>query len=533
MTDTTKSIEVNGNVLGVVNAHPDSNITQNIYNTINPSELITQIKKEDIEKSKQLTSKEKEELEKKFYFIDDSYKTIFNIVCNDLDIKNNGLLRKLYLTMSTISNSLYWLLGNGGEGKSTTLIRLAVENVLKNNSSFYIDFENPSLKDDTVNDMIKHIKNNTNNKAYIFIDNPDIKIDLLAIFYKQIIKNNFEFVIVLAERKNRYYALKNNKDNTLLPLDNFEPISIPSKIKQLVYEKFSKLLGEKNHKIEEIINRTINDKNLAYVNATYKILYELSKTDFIPYKFDWVEYYEIANQRFKSLKNSYKYIAFFYYFRIKVPFSLFERLYTGEEKDLKEFREYYLGINSDEKHKEPIVFDSVKLSPFESKYFMRAKHEIIAELFFDDISGFSNEKFTQIFIDIIKVFDEKDNYQIDCLLQLFGNKRVHLDYTREYKIDFSFIDYIINDEALKNKFKTNFNLFGSIFLTRFWTLLETDKKEATKFLEKAVKTIPENLHFKTELAKVYQTQKKYDEAEKVLREPLIRDYKSNCVNLKK
>jgi hypothetical protein len=183
MDNKNNIVEVDSNIKGVGIAYPDSNITQYIYGTINPNELVTHIKQEDINTAKQLTSKQKEELEKRFYFIDDGYKTIFNIICNDLDIRNNSLFNKLHHIISNISNSSYWLLGNGGEGKSTTLLRLAIENAIGDKPSFHIDFENPSLKDKSIDDMIKYIKNNTNGKAYIFIDNPGIKIDLVELFF--------------------------------------------------------------------------------------------------------------------------------------------------------------------------------------------------------------------------------------------------------------------------------------------------------------------------------------------------------------
>ena len=53
--------------------------------------------------------------------------------------------------------------------------------------------------------------------------------------------------------------------------------------------------------------------------------------------------------------------------------------------------------------------------------------------------------------------------------------------------DFSFIDDIIKNVTLLAKLKTNSYLFGAIFLTRFWTLLETNQDKAVLFLEKAIK----------------------------------------------
>jgi hypothetical protein len=341
----------------------------------------------------------------------------------------------------------------------------------------------------------------------------------LNFFFKQIVKYDFRFIIILAERKNRYdFIEKTNKNALYIPnqtnLNNFSLLTVPFSVKRLVYKKFYTLLGEENQKIENIIDAAIEEKDLSFVNVTYKILYELSKIKHINYKFDWLEYGDIAKDNFPSLKKSYKYIAFFYYFRIRIPFSFFEKLYQDEKKDLKKFIDYYLYPN-----KEPIIFNKLNLSAFDSIYFMRVKHEIVAELFFNT-NNFDNKKFTQILIKIIEVFDETDNYQVNCLLQLFGNKQIILDYKREYKINFSFVDDILNNNNLKNKFKTNFCLYGSIYMARFWELLKKNKKKAIDFLEQAVKDIPNDLHFKTELAKIYQTQKRYDKAEKVLLELL-------------
>ena len=50
MANNDTTIDINRNVTGVVNAEPNAEVNQIIYNTINPNELITHIKKEDIDK---------------------------------------------------------------------------------------------------------------------------------------------------------------------------------------------------------------------------------------------------------------------------------------------------------------------------------------------------------------------------------------------------------------------------------------------------------------------------------------------------
>jgi len=521
------TIEVNGNIIGINIAQNGSNITQNIYGTVNPEILVTHITLESIGEAKGIDTTEKDRLNRSFYFIDDKYETIFKVVCNNLDVKNHKLLHKLYHTISTLSNASYWLLGNGGEGKSTTLVQLAVESVLKGNDSFYIDFENSSLEEKSIIDILNYIQKNTKGKAYIFIDNPDIKISLLEQLFREITRFDFEFIIILAERKNRYYFLKeHNKNAIYIPnqsyMKNYILLTIPIEIKKEVYKRFYRLLGEKKETIETLINTTINQKGLAYVNATYKILYELLQKRHIHYKFDWLEYKDIAKKHFPSLVNSYKYIALFYYFRIKIPFSFFENLYSKEyhQKDLDSFKEYFLGVNRTDNHKEPIVFDVVKENAFRENYFMRTKHEVIAELFFDD-NDFDNKNFTKLLIDILKVFDNSNQQQVGTLIQFFGNKRVITDSSRNYQIDFSFIDEIIKDRNFRERFRKNFNLFGALHLARFWTI--SDIKEAERFLVEAIENIPDNLHFRTELAKVYQKmggKENLERAEKRLLESL-------------
>jgi predicted ATP-dependent serine protease len=168
-----------------------------LYRLHNTKKLVTHIKKENIYKSRKLSVEKQEKLKKNFYFIDNSYETTFNIICNDLDVVNDGLLDKIHRILSGLSNESYWLVGHAGEGKSTILIRLAIETTMKDKSSFYINFKNMSITEEYIKDMIKYIKNNTTDKAYIYIDNPEVRIDLIEIFFKQIVEYDFQFIIIL------------------------------------------------------------------------------------------------------------------------------------------------------------------------------------------------------------------------------------------------------------------------------------------------------------------------------------------------
>lgn len=69
--------------------------------------------------------------------------------------------------------------------------------------------------------------------------------------------------------------------------------------------------------------------------------------------------------------------------------------------------------------------------------------------------------------------------------------------------------------------ENNSKLRETLFLSQYWIYLyHRSPQKATSYLEDILRKLPHNLHYRTELAKIYQHQGKYDEAEKVLLEIL-------------
>lgn len=120
-------------------------------------------------------------------------------------------------------------------------------------------------------------------------------------------------------------------------------------------------------------------------------MYELHDKRYIDYTFDWVEFERLAEKRFPSLKESYKYIALFYLFGIKTPFSLLERILAPTKGEA----EALLALH-DMKEDEPIIVERREHSPFNYKYLLRTKHEIISELFFEETRLDKNDLMAEI-----------------------------------------------------------------------------------------------------------------------------------------
>ena len=95
------------------------------------SKYVRHITKEEIGKAKIDESHELRDLTINFYKINDNDEVVFKVVCNDVDIPNSKILAVAKEAIDNCSNSALWLVGDGGTGKTTLLMRLALEYALR------------------------------------------------------------------------------------------------------------------------------------------------------------------------------------------------------------------------------------------------------------------------------------------------------------------------------------------------------------------------------------------------------------------
>ena len=475
-------------------------------------QYLRHVTKEEIEKAKIVDNQVRLYLSVNFYKINDNDEVVFKVVCNDVDIPNSKILAAAKEAIDNCSNSALWLVGDGGTGKTTLLMRLAVEYALRGQEVFHINFENAAFRSELIPEMLSFIKFRVGNrKAHIFIDNPDFDHAALENLLRDIVNYSFVFVIVFVERGIRLEQIKTDHLQYLVyGQDKTEPIKIYNdrEIKTKVYKKFYELLGIKKDEVWRIIESYGINTHLAFVNATYRILYALNQNRYIDYTFDWVEFEKMAENHFPSLKDAYKYIALYYLFGIKTPFSLLSRIFSPPDSEANALLSLY-GM----KESEPIIIERREPSSFNYTYSLRTKHEVISELFFEEIHLDKND----LMAEIITNCNPLEFEEARSLIQLFGNKR----NIQKRLLDFNKLIQFLFSNKIVHNIEKDFTLFKTIHLTKFWILYGSNQiDDAISFLEATLVKFPQDLHSRTELAKIYQRRYRLDDAERALKECL-------------
>lgn len=167
------------------------------------------ISKEMIQKAKIADNRALLNLSMDFYKINDNDEVVFKVVCNDVDIPNSKILAVAKEAIDRCSNVALWIVGNGGTGKTTLLMRLAVDYAMNGNEVFHINFENVAFGSERIPEMLSFIKFRTGEtKAHIFVDNPAFNHAALENLLRDIANYSFNFVVIFVERGIRLEQIK-------------------------------------------------------------------------------------------------------------------------------------------------------------------------------------------------------------------------------------------------------------------------------------------------------------------------------------
>ena len=141
-----------------------------------------------------------------YYLINDNEKLVFEIISNNIDIPNTEAIQKAKNAIDALQNNeAIWIVGEGGTGKTSLLIRLAVEFTLQGEFAVFINFENPNLTYEIIPEIFKYINKVARNKeVFFFIDNPAFNQDLLEFFLSETLNYGFQFNIIFVERSIRF-----------------------------------------------------------------------------------------------------------------------------------------------------------------------------------------------------------------------------------------------------------------------------------------------------------------------------------------
>ena len=464
-----------------------------------------------------------EELNKlaiEYYRINDRDEVVLGVVCNNLDVRNEKVINYTFGRLKALPPSgTLWILGSGGSGKTTILHRLVIELSERNQNVYMLNLE--TLRKDDLETVLSWLKYGfTDKQTVLCIDNPAADEEILETLLRRIPDYCPEIHILLAERAHRYYALK--RTGCLIYLhgeEEHQPVNVhnTSDQREKVYRKLFDLLNISEIDRAPLMKIALNEQ-IVYVNATYSILLELKRKEIIDFNFDWDDYRELTAD-LPAFHESYKYIALFYLFGVRTPFTVLSKIFGADISQQKTFQERFRGLVN-----EPIILDERRDDSYRKNIYVRTKHEIISEIFFREHPELNKD---ELLMEWCESIDFGNALEAQTLIDIFGAKK---NYSVENPyINFSKLLNFLLQGYLHEKVALSPKLNATLHMAKFWLLIMQDKSsEAIKILETFLENVPDDLHSRTELAKVYQKQGKYTEAEAALLK--ILDIKANDLN---
>lgn len=480
---------------------------------------------------------------KNFFTVDNNFFTMLRVISADNDVPHEKAVQKV---MQIIGNGCPAIItGNGGHGKTSLMLRTAVQWVSSGNVAVWMSLSNKEIITETMADqffdcLIRAIPEK--HSVLLCIDNPFEGSESLSSLQARW-PQNAKICLIMAERENRLTLLADPNRNLLFHwFDDAELIVLQSIKRTRLYH----LKSYKPHYFPESRNRQkailetctsylvkegiiseadqllITDKmlsqygkpNVSLVELIYRTLFELKKIASKPesIKLDWEEWGELINREFQNVDSNiqlYGVIAVLKIFNTPLTLSLFCKFFDLDKRKLRNrLRERFI-----QHHVEPVVFqeDSQTLQP---------KHDVIAELFF----LFNEKKVTinSIMLDLLAVMDEDET---EAFLSNLKNKS---EIRKGKKAPFDKIDYwsyIVKIYARAQRGELNLSHSGRAYLClgALWA------RDQRKLLESgpSVRTILDNFAPEIDcellLAKVYtewgiwlKDEKKNDLAERKL-----------------
>lgn len=165
---------------------------------------------------------------------------------------------------------------------------------------------------------------------------------------------------------------------------------------------------------------------------------------------------------------------------------------------------------------EPVIIDERRDESYRKSVHVRTKHELISEIFFLEHRDLDKD---ELLMEWCERTDFGDATEAQALINLFGAKK---NYTGENAhVDFrKLLDFLLRGH-LRESVALSPKLYATPHLAEFWLLLfEDNPDEAIAVLESFLERAPNDLHSRTELAKIYLKHGRLADAEAVLQEIL-------------
>jgi tetratricopeptide (TPR) repeat protein len=461
-----------------------------------------------IAEARRINVQEKNLLALDYYRINDRAEVVFQIVCNDMDVRNTRVMDSIQhrLQMLSISTTV-WVVGAGGSGKTTILNRAAVELAEQGRAVFTLDCENFERSNlESVLSLLKYCS--VPDGCVLCIDNPAADDETLETLLRKLPDYTSNVHVILAERAHRYKTLRRTGTLTYLHgEEDHEPIYVrnPQSQREDVYNRLFDLLEVSNQDRIPLLD-IVRNENLVYVNATYSILLELKKKRLIDFDFDWDDYRK-STLDLPSFAEGYKYIALFYLFGVRTPFSTFSRICGAGESEQQLFLERFRGLVN-----EPIVVDERRDESFRRVTHLRTKHEIVSEIFFGEHPTINRE---ELLMQWAESTDFQNANETQALVNIFGAKKNYLSEASKVHLE-ALTDFFLTG-YINEKVQLSPKLYATLHLAKCWLLVSQNRtNDAIAVLLSLISVQPNNLHCRIELAKVNRRLGDLDAAENIL-----------------
>lgn len=407
-----------------------------------------------------------------YYRINDRSEIVFKIVCNNLDVRNQQVMENVYRRLNDLPFSgTLWLLGDGGSGKTTILHRAALELAERHSTVFMLDLEAPIGAAELQWILSRLNFCSSTEPVVLCIDNPAANEEVLEALLRQIPNYAENIHIIFSERGHRYHALRRTDSLTYLHgEEDSKPLYVSNNRNQRedVYNRLFELVGLSEADKEPLLH-IIRNERLVYVNATYTILLELKKQRKIDFDFDWDDYRKVT-ANLGTLSEGYKYIALFYLFGVRTPFSTLSRVLGASDAQQVLFLERFRGFVN-----EPIVVDEQCDDSFRKITHLRTKHEIVSEIFFREHPKIDKNDLLMTWAGHIE-FD--DLVEAQALINVFGAKKNYLAETPQ--LDFAKIIEFLSRGYLNNKISRSTKLTGALALAQFWLSIQNNPERRSR-----------------------------------------------------
>ena len=380
---------------------------------------------------------------KDYFLVNNNFHTMLRVISAGKDVPNQNPQAKIHALLHADPPTPVIITGNGGQGKTSLMMRMAVQWVAEGHMAVWLALSNKEViseqKAQCLFDLLLHMAH-AGERILLCIDNPyEGRASFSSLQARW--PRNSKIQLMLVERENRLTLLADPDQDLLFQwFDDATVIELqsgqqrnPYHLKTYQLYRFLDTLPRK----KEILKRgtaylvqegAIDDQaqanvidqmlaqygkpNVGLVELIYRTLFELKKISTKPgsIKLDWEEWGDFVKREFhvdESDRQLYGVIAALKVFNTPMTVSLFCRFFDIQERKLiSRLKERFV-----HRHVEPVIYR-------EGPKTLQPKHDVIADLFF----SFHQESVSinDLILDLLEVMHEDE---IELFLANIVNKR--------------------------------------------------------------------------------------------------------------